>query len=167
MSVRRRTTVGLMVAAAVLVGCRGGPSPATQSPVGSGFVSISLEVVGRGTQFFNSQHRARVVDASNSVIAEWEITAAAAPAVIPAGSWRLETFTVFFSDFLQCSPDPAVPGKERCTAPTLGPAQVCAIPINVDDGATVEATFRSLEEGACDLVAAPAASGSPIASAAT
>jgi hypothetical protein len=105
--------------------------------------------------FFASQHRGRIVAADGTLLADWEITGAAAPVAVPAGSHQLQAFTVFLSDFIQCSADPAT-GTQNCAAPTLGPSQVCAIPVEVTVGATVPARFRSLPEGRCALEGLPA-----------
>jgi hypothetical protein len=151
---------GVALAALVIgliVACGSTPAPSrSPSSSGTGFVEVALEIAPDGTQFFASQHRGRVVAADGSILADWEITDASAPVSVPAGAHRLEAFTVFLSDFIQCSTDPST-GTQTCAAPTLGPAQVCTIPIEVAAGATVSARFRSLPQGGCELLAAPAA----------
>jgi hypothetical protein len=117
-------------------------------------VEVDLVIAPGSEQFFASQHRARVVAVEGTILADWEITDAAAPITVPAGTYRLQAFTVFLSDFIQCSADPA--GQQHCAQPTLGPSQVCEVPIEVVAGATVEAHFRSLPDGRCDLALGPA-----------
>ena len=147
------------VVAVVVVG--GGSSPApSPTPGGSGFVEVQLEVAPGAEEFFASQHRGRILAADGTALADWEITAAAAPVTVPAGSHQLQVFTVFLSDFIQCSTDPG--GASHCAQPTLGPAQVCALPIQATSGATVIARFRSLPEGRCELVPLPSATASPV-----
>jgi hypothetical protein len=150
------------VIAALLVGAIvacGVPATSSPVPTGAGFVEVTLEIAPRAEQFFASQHRGRIVAPDGAVLADWEITDAAAPIEVPAGGAQLQGFTVFLSDFLQCSPDPAAAGREHCAQPTLGPSQVCAIPIEVVAGTTVSARFRSLPEGRCELTALPTGSG--------
>lgn len=151
---RLARAAGAAIVLAAIVGCASTPAPSPTS-AGSGFVEVQLEIAPRAEEFFASQHRARIVAADGTVLADWEITAAAAPVAIPAGSHQLQAFTVFLSDFIQCSEDPAT-GNEHCAAPTLGPSQVCAIPIQVAGGTTVSARFRSLPEGRCQLDGLPA-----------
>ena len=145
------------IVAAVIVAC-GVPATGSPSPAGTGFVKVELEIAPGAEQFFASQHRARVT-ADGAVLADWEITDGAAPIEVPAGSAQLQGFTVFLSDFLQCSPDPAAAGREHCAQPTLDPSQVCALPIEVVAGATVTARFRSLPEARCELTGLPTGSG--------
>ena len=145
-----------MAVVGILLGaCSATPRP-TSAAENTGFVDVQLEIAPQAEEFFGSQHRGRLVAADGTVLADWEITAAAAPISVPAGAHQLQGFTVFLSDFIQCSPDPAAAGKQHCAAPTLGPSQVCAIPIEVAAGATVDARFRSLAQGRCELVGLPA-----------
>jgi hypothetical protein len=154
---RRAALITIVATTLAVAGC-GPTAPVSSSPASTGHVIVQLEIAPQAEQFFASQHRGRIVAADGSVLADWEITAAAAPIAVPAGPVQLQGFTVFLSDFLQCSPDPAAPGKEHCAAPTLGPTHTCAIPIEIAPGATVEARFRSLPQGRCELVGIPPAS---------
>jgi hypothetical protein len=160
----RSTHAGLAPVRAVILpliigllgaGCATSPPPQlpSRSPSpsgGTGLVEVELVLAPGAEQFFASQHRARVVAADGTILADWEITDAAPPISVPAGTHRLQAFTVFLSDFIQCSADPS--GQQHCAAPTLGPSQVCEVPIAVVAGATVGAQYHSLAEGRCDLV---------------
>lgn len=146
-----RRAVTSTIVAILLAACGAAPSSSPSASVATGFVAVGLEIAPEATQFYASQHRGRVVALDGSVLADWEITAGSPPVAVPAGSHRLQASTVFLSDFIQCSADPAAPGKETCAAPTLGPSQVCTIAIEVLAGRTVEATYRSLPDGRCEL----------------
>ncbi len=145
---------GAAIVAACIVGCGSTPAP-SPPPGASGFVEVQLEIAPDARQFFASQHRGRVIDGDGSVLADWEITDGASPVSVPVGRHQLQAFTVFLSDFIQCSTDPG--GASHCAQPTLGPAQVCTIPIEVVAGETVEARYQSLPEGRCELVGGAAA----------
>jgi hypothetical protein len=153
---RARRSAGLVALALALTGC-GTRAPAPTSPAATGLVDVELEVAAQADTFFASQHRGRIVAPDGRLLADWEITDAARPIAVPAGPAQLQGFTVFLSDFIQCSPDPAAPGKDHCAAPTLGPSHVCAIPIEVTAAATVHARFRSLPQGHCELAGLPTA----------
>lgn len=145
---------GILIGAAAISGCASAPRATLSTE--TGLVEVELEIAPQAEEFFAAQHRGRIVAADGTVLADWEITAAAAPISVPAGAHQLQGFTVFLSDWIQCSPDPAAAGKEHCEAPTLGPTQVCAIPMDVVAGVTVDARFRSLAQGRCELVGLPA-----------
>ena len=146
----RRPVIAAIAVLVVACGPGSAPTP-TRSPTATGFVEVTLEIAPGASQFFASQHRARIVDADGSAPRDWEITDAASPVVVPVGTHQLQAFTVFLSDFIECTTDPTT-GASQCAQPTLGPAKICAIPIEVVAGGTVEARFRSLPDGDCQLI---------------
>ena len=153
----RRLAAGAVAAivVAAVVAC-GAPATGSPTPTGRGFIVVRLEIAPGAEGFFASQHRGRVVSADGTVLADWEITDGTAPIEVPAGTAQLQGFTVFLSDFLQCSGDPASSVGKRCVQPTLAPSHVCAIPIEIVAGAMLTATFRSLPQAQCELVELPA-----------
>ncbi|HET7031311.1 MAG TPA: hypothetical protein VFI34_12425 [Candidatus Limnocylindrales bacterium] len=147
--------LGAVAAMTLLVACSSHVSPSTPgvpSPDGSGTVIVELEIAPEASQFFASEHHARLVTSDATIEKDWQITGAVVPVSAPPGFYRLQAFTAFLSDFIECAPDPAAAGATTCAQPTLGPAQVCAIPIEIVDGGTIRARFRSLPEGRCELV---------------
>ena len=63
----------------------------------------------------------------------------ATPVRVQPGVYRLEVFTVFLGDTLECVADPAAPGGQRCAQPTLGPGQVCGLDVAVVAGSETRA----------------------------
>ncbi len=139
---------GLALIVAALAGACGTPAPSDPPTLGTVRVSIQ----GVNTGFFASEQHATLVAPDGRVVADWKLAAGGAiPIQAPVGSYTLSTFTVFFSDFLQCIPDPARPGRETCLQPTLGPAERCDAQIEVREAAEVVATFSILTDGRCKL----------------
>ena len=158
MSDRARAHASPLIAVIALatVGC-GAATPEPSASTATGFVVVTADSVEPHATLFNSEDRARVVASDGSILADWAIASRPGPVPVPATTLRLETFTLFFSDWIQCSPDPAAPGTEHCAAPTLGPAQICTLEIEVRAGETVETAFRADGSGGCALVVTPAA----------
>ena len=147
--------VAAMVIAVLASACG---TPAPSGPPTLGTIRVSVQRVAGAEEFFASEHHATLVAADGRVVADWKLsTDREIPVQAPVGSYTLSTFTVFLSDFLQCSPDPAKPGQEACFQPTLGPAERCEAPIEVRETADVLATFSILADGHCrlELGAAP------------
>ena len=143
------------ILAGLVAGACGAPPAPSGSPV-LGSVRVSVQRVAGGQEFFASEHHARLVDPAGRVVGEWKLSAdGAAPAQAPIGSYTLSAFTVFLSDFLQCTPDPVRPGLQTCFQPTLGPAQVCSVPIELTATLSVEARFSILAGGRCGLELVP------------
>ncbi len=101
--------------------------------------------------FFEPIHRARLIGVDGSVAASWELPEVAMPVPVQPGLYRLEVYTVFLGDTVECVADPAAPGGSRCSQPTLGPAQVCTLDIGVVAGQLTRATFHVLRDGLCGL----------------
>ncbi len=160
----RRETVKRACALAVLVlalaGCGTAPPP-SRVPGTGGYVTVALATApGSNGSFLAPIHRARLVRADGSVAAEWEVTAAAPPSTeLDPGAYRLDVFTVFVGDVIECVTDPAAPGGSRCSQPTLGPAQVCSLDVVLVAGQSTRATYHVLRDGLCglELGEAPAA----------
>jgi hypothetical protein len=153
-----RSSAGLLIAL-VLAGC-GDPSPSAIESGPGGFVAVDIDQsVVQGQQPFEPIHRARLIAIDGSLAAEWQLTQAAAPVRVQPGVYRLDAFTVFLGDTLECVADPVAPGGQRCTQPTLGPGQICALDVVVVTEQTTRATYHVLRDGACGLEAgeAPAA----------
>jgi hypothetical protein len=107
-----------VLAAAVLVGACGTSQPSDPPALGT----VRVTVHGANAGFFASEQRATLVTPDGRVVADWKLaTVGEVPIQAPVGSYTLSTFTVFFSDFMQCIPDPARPGQE-----TLSPADARA-----------------------------------------
>ena len=137
-----------VLAVAVLVGACGTPEPS--DPPALGKVRVTVE--GANAGFFAAEQHATLVAPDGRVVADWKLsTVGGVPIHAPVGSYTLSTFTVFFSDFMQCIPDPARPGQETCLQPTLGPAERCEAPIEVRETVEVLATFSILADGRCRL----------------
>jgi hypothetical protein len=137
-----------VLAVAVLVGACGTPQPSDPPALGT----VRVTVHGANAGFFASEQRATLVTPDGRVVADWKLaTVGEVPIQAPVGSYTLSTFTVFFSDFMQCIPDPARPGQETCLQPTLGPAERCEAPIEVRETVEVLATFSILADGRCRL----------------
>ena len=133
----------------LLIACGAAASP-SGSP--AGFVSVTVvNEVEPGGSLLTPIHRAQLLADDGSVVGAWEATEAAAPVAVPPGTWRLEVFTVFLSDHMDCVQDPAASDGERCFQPTLGPGQVCSLAVDVIAGQVTSANFHVLPEGACRL----------------
>jgi hypothetical protein len=106
-----------------------------------------------GADFFAPVHRARAITV-DGIVAEWRINESGPPVDLPAGTYRLEVFTVFLSDVVTCVEGVGGVGGagSTCLQPTLGPSQVCAIDIDVPAGGEVRALFRPSGQGLCQLV---------------
>ena len=140
--------VVVLAVLAVLLGACGTPAPSDPPTLGT----VRVSVQGANAGFFASEQHATLVAPDGRVVADWKLsTDGALPIQAPVGSYTLSTFTVFFSDFMQCIPDPARPGQETCLQPTLGPAERCEAPIEVGEAAEVLATFSILADGRCRL----------------
>jgi hypothetical protein len=140
--------VAAALAVAVLVGACGTPEPSGPPALGT----VRVGVQGANAGFFASEQHATLVLPDGRVVADWKLTTGGeVPIQAPVGSYTLSTFTVFFSDFMQCNPDPARPGQETCLQPTLGPAERCEAPIEVRETVEVLATFSILADGRCRL----------------
>jgi hypothetical protein len=158
--------VAILAVGVLTAACATGapPSPSTAT---MGAVQIQVARVAGGNEFFASEHHAQLVRVGGSLVADWKINPeAVAPVSVPAGDYRLDTSTVFFSDFLQCTADPGKAGAETCFQPTLGPGEICSVPITVTANATVEAQFTILPDAHCRLEAgappaSPSAGGTP------
>lgn len=137
-----------VLAVVVLAGACGAPQASDPSALGT----VRVSVRGANAGFFASEQHATLVAPDGRVVAEWKLsTDNDLPIQAPVGSYTLSTFTVFFSDFMQCIPDPARPGQETCLQPTLGPAERCEASIEVRESAEVLATFSILADGRCRL----------------
>jgi hypothetical protein len=140
---------GLALVAAVLAGACGTPVPSDPPTLGT--ILVGVQRVANGG-FFASEQHATLVAPDGRVVADWKLSAdRAIPVQAPAGSYTLSTFTVFFSDFMQCIPDRARPGQETCIQPTLGPAERCELPVEVRETVEVLARFSILADGHCRL----------------
>lgn len=150
-----------LAVATIGVGC--GPSvPSGPKPLGTIHV-IAQRVAGQD-RFFAAEHHARLTDANGTVFDDRRLTVDGPTDLsAPIGRYVLSAFTVFLSDFMQCSGDPARPGAETCFQPTLGPAEVCGVQVEVTAAVDVQAVFSILTDGRCRLDAVPgtAPSGSP------
>jgi hypothetical protein len=143
-----RFPVIVLLVTAIAGGC-GAPAPSVPPTLGTVRVNVQ-RVASEG--FFASEQHATLVAPGGLVAADWELsTDGAVPIQAPVGPYILSTFTVFLSDFLQCTPDPGRPGQETCFQPTLGPAERCEAPIEVRETAEVVATFSILADGHCQL----------------
>ena len=156
----------VMFVASVVAGC-GAQVPRPSESIEMGSIAIRVEQAPGGTEFFRSEHHVRVVSPDGTIAAELTMAPGAeSRTAIPAGSWTLEAFTVFFSDFIRCTADPSRAGAQVCGAPSLRPAQVCSIPLTVTPSATVTARFEIRPAGRCGLAeeaADPPASPAPSA----
>lgn len=134
--------------AAIVAGCM-----ATPTPLPPGRVVVTLDAAPPDNALFEPVRRAHAVSVDGSVDVGWRILEGAAPVELPAGTYRLEAFTVILSDFIQCNED--IPGgsQSTCIQPTLGPSHFCAIDLEVRGGGDVSVTYRELGEGVCDLAA--------------
>jgi hypothetical protein len=144
------------IAAMLLAGCGTAPSaPATAEP--GGFVTVTIaRAPGAEPGFLAPVHRARLIGVDGSVAAAWQVMEPATPVQLEPGVYRLEFFTIFLSDVYVCEIDPAAPGGSRCGQPTMGPAQVCNVDVEVVAGQQTHATFLVLREGLCGLESAQA-----------
>jgi hypothetical protein len=84
------------------------------------------------------------------------VTEGATPVRVQPGVYRLEVFTVFLGDTLECVADPVAPGGQRCAQPTLGPDQICGLDVEVVAGSETRATFHIPQVGLCGLEIEPA-----------
>ena len=149
MGVRPVLVVAAMVASAALIAACGiTPVP---DPGAGGTLAVDLDD-RHGEGFFNAVHRARLISLDGAEVGAWELEGGAAPVELPAGTYHLEAFTVFLSDFMQC---PEAPGA-TCFQPTLEPVTVCAIDVEVLPGRAARAVFTSLPDGLCRLEAVDA-----------
>jgi hypothetical protein len=141
---------GLALAVAVFAGACGTPAPSEPPTLGT--IRVAVQRVAGVEGFFASEHHATLVAPDGRVIADWKLpTDGEIPVQAPVGSYTLSTFTVFLSDFLQCTPDPARPGEETCFQPTLGPVERCEARIDVRETTDVLATFSIMADGHCRL----------------
>ena len=142
----------LAVLMLMLAGCGTAPAP-SRVPGTGGHVTIAVATAPDGNgSFLAPIHRARLVDPGGSVVAEWEVTEAAAPSgELDPGVYRLDVFTLFLSDYIECVTDPAAPGGSRCTQATLGPAQVCSLDVVLVAGQATRATYHVFRDGLCGL----------------
>src|SRR4051812_9536138 len=90
----RARALAWLIAAAALAGCAA-RTPEATAPGASGFVNVTVDGVVPRATLFNSEDRARVVARDGSIVADWIIASAGGPVAVPAGTLRLETFTVF------------------------------------------------------------------------
>jgi hypothetical protein len=124
-----------------------------------GTVRVAVQGVADGNGLFNSENRARIVDANGTVAADWKLSVDTAfPVRVPTGVYTLSGFTVFFGDTMQCVDDAVRPGLQSCFQPTLqpGPGQICGIPIEVTETTLIDALFTNVGRGGCRLEALPA-----------
>ncbi len=158
LATRRRITfrsrVVHVLVAILLAGCATDP-PATAGP--GGFVVVNLAwAPGVQPGFFEPIHRARLIGLDGSLAAAWQVNEGATPVRVQPGVYRLEVFTVFLGDTLECVADPAAPGGQRCAQPTLGPDQVCGLDVTVVAGSETRAIFHIPKIGLCGLELEPA-----------
>ncbi len=146
----RRGIATAILAACVqaLIAC--GTQAASAGPTGRIIVSVGSAV---GTNsLFEPVHWAKAIDSDGTVVVSWK-SAGGVPVEVPSGAYRVEAFTVFLSDTLVCGHpigEPSPPNA-TCFQPTLGPAQVCAVEIQVPPGGDVALLYRETGEGRCDL----------------
>ena len=143
-----RFAAGLVLMTA-LAACGAVASPSPSAASGSINVTVDDQ---HGTSFFNAVHRARVVSLDGAEVGAWELVSGAPPIELPVGTYRLEAFTVFLSDFMEC---PEEPGS-TCFQPTLEPITVCKVDLDVPPGGEARAVFTSLPDGLCRLEAVDA-----------
>jgi len=138
----------MAVVLAVIAACAG-PTP-SPGPPGRLLVTVQLGPVEN--PLFEPVRRARAVSVDGAIDVGWRLEEGAAPVEVPPGTYRLEAFTVFLSDFIQCTDTvgPAGP-TSTCLQPTLGPSQVCAIDVDVVAAGDVTVVYRELDQGRCQL----------------
>lgn len=149
--------------ALVLGACGALARPTPTGPEASGAVRISVQRAAGASELFNAERRARIVTDDGTVAYDGALKDdAITTAIVPAGTYTLSTFTVFFGDFAVCASDPPGSAAPTCFAPTLRPSQVCGIVIGVTGTRPVAALFTILADGGCrleELSVAPFASG--------
>ena len=150
MSVRSLLLVAAIVASIPLVAACG--RTAVAEPGVRGTLAVSVDDL-HGGSFFNAVHRARLISRDGAEVGSWELKRGAAPVELAAGTYRLEAFTVFMSDWIRCPEEPGA----TCFAPTLEPITVCAINLDVRPGAKAKAVFTPLPDGLCRLESANSA----------
>ncbi len=151
------------LALVVLAGCAQVPA------VPSGFVAtaalhITVEREAGARELYNAERRARIVASDGTVAFDGRLSPDTATAItVPAGSYNVSTFTVFFGDFLQCPSDPGDGSPPVCVQPTLRPNQICDLLVNLPASGLVELRFTVASDGGCrleDLGRSPSASAS-------
>jgi hypothetical protein len=147
----RRGLLGLTAFVSLLiVGC--GEPTITRSPGPTGFIVVTLDMSAAGPpSFFEAIHRAQLRGVDGDILAAWQVTAPPERIEVEAGTHRLEVFTVFLGDTIECVDDPAVPGATQCHQSTLGPPEVCSTDVLIAPGRETTATFRVFPEGLCRL----------------
>ena len=75
---------------------------------------------------------------------------------VPAGTYRAEVWTVYYSDATVCEPDPGVPGGQRCTTDT-STDRPCELEFEIESG-IVGITYRTGAEDWGCVIEGPAPS---------
>ena len=144
---------GILAAAlgAIVIGCAATPTPGPP-----GRVVVTLVPAPPDNALFEPVRRGHAVSVDGSVDVGWRILEGGARVEVPSGTYRLEAFTVYLSDFIQCTDSVGGAGgpQSTCLQPTLGPAHVCAIDLDVPPGRDVSVVYRELDQGLCELDAA-------------
>jgi hypothetical protein len=144
----RSILAALATAIVISTGCASTPSP---GPVGRIVITVAPD---SGADFSPPIHWARAIAADGTVVAEWK-TEGGIPVEVPAGTYEVQAFTVFLGDTLVCvgqpiegaEPQPA----ESCSQPTLGPAEICLMQVEVAPGADVRLRYAMHDQGSCNL----------------
>ena len=147
-----RRLLGLVLLIA-LVQASAGCDASTATPSGPPGRLLVTIVQGPGENpLFEPVRRARAVSVDGAIDVGWRLREGGAPVEVPSGTYRVETFTVFLSDFIQCvdTVGPAGP-TSTCLQPTLGPSQVCALDVEVAPSGEVHLLYRELGQGRCEL----------------
>ena len=138
----------------LLTACAPAPSPGPP-----GRIVVTVVPAEPDNPLFEPVYRARAIAVDGSLDVGWRLQPGAAPVEVPSGTYRLEAFTVFLSDYMVCAdefgnvgdPGSTEPPNATCFQPTMGPGQVCALDVEVVPGGEVHLSYEAREEGGCEL----------------
>jgi hypothetical protein len=149
---RPRAVAAAVVAAVLVSACAPSPNPSavpTLDRVADLIVRVELAPVPPPPISGREVH-ARLVAADGRAVDEWVMAERGGGRQVPAGTFRLDLWTVVFSDALACGPDP-VSGLESCGPSSSGMGQVCSAELAIDPGDVLELRFQVLAAERCNI----------------
>jgi hypothetical protein len=126
----------------------GGPASSSVPPA---HLSIVVDDRHRQPVIQSSSWFLSVLDTNAVVIATWQIAAEPISHDLQPGLYRLQAWTVYESDEVECTTPPGQ-AIQSCSAATTPPTATCALDVSLTPGLDARVTYRVFDGETCQLL---------------